>query len=228
MARQEKILKFRQSAKFVVRWHRDGDLKVVDAPFLRGENPFILCAGKVAVNVLSAVDRVSEAFFAKAGPIYEAQFKRLSESAQREVRFPLVEFSVTVSGKVALSTKRITQGEGIAEAEIVGLDGKHRKIRVKKSISRESAHLHPAVGIARLGNSLDWEIEGHGDPNCRFTWGGCKCSGTCCTHIVRDLGGTCWNERCGWSWLFLHCGCVHNKQVRCPEFQDPNPPMLGW
>ena len=229
MAHRARTFRFRQSANFVVRWQRDGDLRVIAAPFLDGESPFILWTGETIVNVLPAVDTISEAFFANVGRVYERQFNGLSPEAQQTVQFPVVEFSVKVRGRVNLDTKVIVDGQAEARGRPVGLNGKPRDLRVAKSIAGLTAFTHPFMTIAKTADCFvgPWEIEGHPDPNCRWRWGRCQCIGQpCCPHIVRDTFGKCWNEKCAWGWLWMQCGCHRNRQIPCPTCDEGGPVEL--
>lgn len=223
MKAKPKCHSFDRAADCAVVWTRDGDLKVVEAPFLRGQNPFIVGRKQTFANALKAADLITEAFFAKVGAVYQQQFECLAPKAREQVEFPVVRFTVRVRGEVDLKAGLLVKAKAEAAGRYLGLDGKTRRAKVSKAYRNLPAQLHPAVTIAKTPDCFvgNWEIEGHPDPNCKFGWTGCGCrGGACCTHIVRDLFGVCWTEKCAWGWLWLACGCHRDKRVPCPDCDD--------
>jgi hypothetical protein len=217
MARQ---YRFNLSARFVVRWTHSGELKVVAAPFLQGDNPYLFTAGGRILSAIEAADRTSGAFLSRVGKAFRKEYMALPPEKREAVVFPDIPFSVKVAGSVDVQARLILKGEGVARGTVGNLKGKSHEVEVRVSYSGLTAQLFPPVAIAKtdLCFTGDWEINGHPDPNCRWSWGSCGCKATpCCNHIVQDAAGNCWTEKCAWGWLWLACGCHRDRKVPCPD-----------
>lgn len=208
---------FDLSSSFAVQWQPTGSLLVREAPFLRGDNPFVFGGGGKYYNVLPAVDRVTEEFFAAVGKKYKSQAEALENDERGSVEFPVVNFDVRVRGTIDKLGNEVAQGTGVGQGKVTYLDGATTEEVVEVSIAGYSAYLHPYVSASKTAVCFaEWEINGHPDPNCEWQWYRCVCTKSCCTHIVQ-FGGKCYTEKCAWGWLWMACGCHRDQEVQCPD-----------
>ena len=212
MKKKQRLSKFNKTAKFSVQWTKTGVIKPIASPaFLRGENPYILKVGNTYLNVISGANYVTDKFFAKVGGMYQKQFDNLSNDEQQRVKFPVVQFSITVNGVVDPDAMLIERGEAVATGKVQDLHGKVVGVSVREKISKFNASLHSGV----IGSAPH---EGDKDPACYQAggyWSGCRDFGAC-TAIVKDIFGGCWTTYCGWDWSYWQCGCEYKKRVACP------------
>jgi hypothetical protein len=203
-----------RTGRFTVQWQHDGDLKVLDNPFERGENPFLAVADDVPVSLHRAADKAAASFLAKAGRTYQRQFERLSAADQANVVFPEVKVTVRVRARVDLAKKVVVSGQAEAKGRVTDLRGRRTDVSAAASASGVGAEVYP---LLRSMNPGRLEIEGHPAPGCAFIWVSCQCRFPCCGGIVQDFfTRKCYTQKCAWSLLWFGCGCHRDKLVDCP------------
>ena len=211
MSKQSSRVTFKKTARFSVQWTSTGIIKPVSSPaFLKGENPYILKAGKVYLNVISGANLVTDKFFARAGAMFQKEFEALSKEERGKVAFPIVPFSITVSGVADPQAMLIQKGTAVATGKFKLLSGRTTTVSVSQNVSGLNASLH-------TGEIAFRPHEGDRDPACWQAggyWSGCRDFGGC-KAIVQDAFGGCWTTYCGWDWSYWQCGCKYNKRVPC-------------
>jgi len=212
-----KQVSYSAKSKFKVQWKADGSLRVVEAPMMHGKNPFLICAeGMPLADLIDGADRITDEFFSRVGAVYRDQFQALEEKARAAVIFPIVELDISVTGTLDSSKLEWTTCTAELAAKYTDLKGATSPLTLKQEYRDLPAAPHPMRPRKTEECFVGWEINGHPDPNCKFGWTGCKCTGTCCTHIVQ-AGLKCYDEKCAWGWLWLACGCHRNNVVPCPD-----------